>query len=72
MSEKISVGKIPKILATKKPTKPEYHLLILPQNLYKNSDIIHSAIETPNRSRFIHIFVPKNQLKIEKTKTIET
>jgi hypothetical protein len=47
----ISCGKIPKTAATKKPTLPESQRKAGDQNLKSVSEIIHSPIDNPNRSR---------------------
>ena len=52
---KTSIGIVPKSIKTKNPTKPDINRILGDQNLYKNSDITHKPIETPNRSNPIPI-----------------
>jgi len=61
-STKISCGKIPKTAATIKPTKPDIHLKTGDQKRNSISEIIHNAIEVPNKSNPIPRSEPKNQL----------
>ena len=62
---RMSLGKIPKIAATTKPTKPDSHRNFGDQNLYNVSEITQRAIESPKRSNPIPRRPPKNHLAIE-------
>ncbi len=62
MFENISVGIIPNTAATTKPINPDSHLNLGDQNLNSASEIIHSPIERPNKSRLTPNLEPKSHL----------
>ena len=58
----ISVGKIPNIVATKKPIKPEIHLNNGDQNRKSVSEMTHKPIDKPNKSRLMPNSDPNSHL----------